>query len=71
VASPHPSIPDPDTAVAIAAAYLAVTRERTRIPTPGTPPWRLAGRLPFADDARVRRATRVASRWSAAGRLDV
>jgi hypothetical protein len=60
-----------DELAAIATAYLAVTTTSDAPAQVQSPTrWRLAGRLPDADDQRVRFAATHASRWSAAGRLD-
>jgi hypothetical protein len=64
-------VPSEDELAAIATAYLAVTTTSDATAQAEPPSrWRLAGRLPDADDQRVRFAATQASRWSAAGRLD-
>jgi hypothetical protein len=70
VASLDGSTPNPDAIVAIAAAYLILTRRAAPAEAPIVSRWRLADRLSSLDPLRVRFAAHAGSRWSAAGRLD-
>lgn len=63
--------PSAEELAAIAAAFFAVTRSEPGDGGPAEAPrWRLAGRLPALDVQRARFASRSASRWNAASRLD-
>jgi hypothetical protein len=60
--------PDAEELAAIAAAYVAVSRDDA--PAAAHPSrWRLAARLPAADRGRPGFAARSASRWKLAGRM--